>query len=301
MPLNCAAVPETLLEAELFGIEKGVATGVAARAGKLELANGGTLFLDEVGDLGPHLQAKLLRVIQEREVERVGGRQRLRVDVRLLAATNRDLEVMMTRGEFREDLYYRLRVVELHLPPLRQRREDIPLLAVYFTRLHGKRFGRPDLRLARGALELLLAHDYPGNVRELENIIEAASALANGSFIEREDLELAIGRRNGVEAPPATGALDDVVRVHVLRVLETCDGARSEAARALGIDRSTLYRMLTRWNATDDAKRTIMQWKYWIKTSSVFRNGAFVKRCCVVHHARDVAGTPSFMARSYRA
>lgn len=257
VPLNCAAVPETLLEAELFGIEKGVATGVAARAGKLELANGGTLFLDEVGDLGPHLQAKLLRVIQEREVERVGGRQRLHVDVRLLAATNRDLEAMMTRGEFREDLYYRLRVVELHLPPLRQRREDIPLLAVYFTRLHGKRFGRPDLRLARGALELLLAHDYPGNVRELENVIEAASALANGPFIEREDLELAIGRRSPGEAPPASGTLDDVVRIHVLRILETCGGARNEAARALGIDRSTLYRMLTRWNATDDANRTL--------------------------------------------
>ncbi len=255
VPLNCAAVPETLLEAELFGIEKGVATGVAARAGKLELANGGTLFLDEVGDLTPHLQAKLLRVVQEREVERVGGRQRLRVDVRLLAATNRDLEQMMTRGEFREDLYYRLRVVELHLPPLRQRREDIPLLAVYFVRLHGKRFGRPDLRLARGALELLLAHDYPGNVRELENVVEAAAALANGSFIEREDLELAIGQRTEMKAPAADGTLDDVVRAHVLRVLERCEGARSEAAHALGIDRSTLYRMLSRWNATDDAQR----------------------------------------------
>ncbi|HPC82965.1 MAG TPA: sigma-54 dependent transcriptional regulator [Thermoanaerobaculaceae bacterium] len=257
VPLNCAAVPESLLEAELFGIEKGVATGVAARAGKLELANGGTLFLDEVGDLTPHLQAKLLRVVQEREVERVGGRQRLRVDVRLVAATNRDVEAMMERGEFREDLYYRLRVVELVLPPLRQRREDIPLLASYFVRLHGQRLGRGELRLSRGALELLLAHDYPGNVRELENLIEAAVALADGPFIERADVELAVGRRPAAPAAAAGGSLDDVVRAHVLATLERCQGCRGEAARELGIDRSTLYRMLVRWNASSGAIRTV--------------------------------------------
>lgn len=257
VPLNCAAVPETLLEAELFGIERGVATGVAARAGKFELASGGTLFLDEVGDLTPHLQAKLLRVVQEREVERVGGRQSLRVDVRLVAATNRDVEAMMERGEFREDLYYRLRVVELELPPLRRRREDIPLLATYFVRLHAQRLGRGGLRLSRGALDLLLERDFPGNVRELENLVEAAVALADGPYIERADLELAIGRRPGGAAPAAGGRLDDVVRAHVLATLEQCRGSRSEAARALGIDRSTLYRMLMRWNATSDALRNI--------------------------------------------
>lgn len=256
VPLNCAAVPESLLEAELFGIEKGVATGVTARAGKFELANGGTLFLDEVGDLTPHLQAKLLRVVQEREVERVGGRQHLRVDVRLVAATNRDVEAMMERGEFREDLYYRLRVVELVLPPLRERREDIPLLATYFVRLHAQRLGRGELRLSRGALELLLAHDYPGNVRELENLVEAAVALADGPYIERADLELAVGRRPGVAASVAGGKLDDVLRAHVLATLEQCRGSRGEAARTLGIDRSTLYRMLMRWNATPGAQRT---------------------------------------------
>ena len=255
VPLNCAAVPETLLEAELFGIERGVATGVSARLGKFELAGGGTLFLDEIGDLTPALQAKLLRVVQEREVERVGGRQRITVDVRLVTATNRDLEAMLTDGEFREDLYYRLRVVELTLPPLRERREDIPLLAQHFVRLHGRRMGREGLSLARPALELLLRHDFPGNVRELENLIEAAAALASGDRVEVEDLRLAMGARRAEAAAPA-GTLDEAVRAHVLRALERSDGNRMAAARALGIDRTTLYRMLVRWNATNDAKRT---------------------------------------------
>ena len=252
VPLNCAAVPETLLEAELFGIERGVATGVDARIGKFELANGGTLFLDEVGDLSPSLQAKLLRVVQERELERVGGRQRMRVDVRLVTATNRDLEAMMTAGSFREDLYYRLRVVELMLPPLRERREDVPLLARHFLRIHARRLGRADLALSRAALELLLQHDFPGNVRELENVLEAAVALAAGARIEADDIRLAAGARQA-RRTLADGPLDDVVRGHVLAVLDRCSGNRAVAARTLGIDRSTLYRMLMRWNATIDA------------------------------------------------
>ena len=254
VPLNCAAVPETLLEAELFGIERGVATGVSARLGKFELAGGGTLFLDEIGDLTPALQAKLLRVVQEREVERVGGRQRITVDVRLVTATNRDLEAMLADGEFREDLYYRLRVVELTLPPLRERREDIPLLARHFVRLHGRRMGREGLSLARPALELLLRHDFPGNVRELENLLEAAAALASGDRVEAADLRLAMGvGRAGAAA--TSGTLDEAVRAHVLRAVERSAGNRVAAARALGIDRTTLYRMLLRWNATADAKR----------------------------------------------
>jgi transcriptional regulator with GAF, ATPase, and Fis domain len=254
VPLNCAAVPETLLEAELFGIERGVATGVTARPGRFELANGGTLFLDEIGDLTPVLQAKLLRVVQDREVERVGGRHRVRVDVRLVTATNRDLEVMMARGEFRQDLYYRLRVVELTIPPLRERHEDIPLLAQHFVRLHGRRLGREKLMLTRGALELLLQHDFPGNVRELENLLEAATALATGERVEAEDLRLAMGA-GATSAELASGTLDEVVREHVLRTLDRHQGSRASAARALGIDRTTLYRMLVRWNATSDAKR----------------------------------------------
>jgi transcriptional regulator with GAF, ATPase, and Fis domain len=254
VPLNCAAVPETLLEAELFGIERGVATGVEARIGKFELANGGTLFLDEVGDLSAPLQSKLLRVVQERELERVGGRQRVRVDVRLVTATNRDLEAMMAAGTFREDLYYRLRVVELPLPPLRDRREDIPLLARHFVRLHGRRLGRGDLVLSRAALELLLQHDFPGNVRELENVLEAAVALTSGARIEADDIRLAAGARQA-RRPPGDETLDGMVRSHVLAVLDRNRGNRAVAARSLGIDRSTLYRMLMRWNATDDARR----------------------------------------------
>jgi two-component system response regulator HydG len=258
VPLNCAAVPETLLEAELFGIERGVATGVSARIGKFELASGGTLFLDEVGDLTPVLQAKLLRVVQDRQVERVGGRQSLRVDVRLITATNRDLEAMLVTGEFRQDLYYRLRVVELTLPPLRLRREDISLLALHFVRLHGSRLGRGPKTLSRSALEILLQHDFPGNVRELENIIEAAAALANESVVEDGDIELAMGGGR-VGAPAGSGTLDEVVRGHVMRALERCRGNRAAAARELGIDRSTLYRMLMKWNATYAAKRNALR------------------------------------------
>ncbi len=254
LPLNCAAVPETLLEAELFGIEAGVATGVTARVGKLELAHGGTLFLDEVGDLSPVLQAKLLRVVQEREVERVGGRGVVKVDVRLVTATNRNLETMMEAGEFRRDLYYRLKVVELALPPLRHRREDIPLLAHHFLRLHGARLGRPRVTLSRGALEVLLRHDYPGNVRELENVLEAAVAMCPSARVEPGDVRLALGR-----GEPPTGAagdtLDVVAQAHVQRVLHAHRGNRAAAARALGVDRSTLYRMLARWNATHVAER----------------------------------------------
>ena len=252
--LNCAAVPETLLEAELFGIERGVATGVSARVGKIELATGGTLFLDEVGDLTPSLQAKLLRVVQEREVEPVGARQGIHVDVRLLTATNRNLEEMIEAGEFRTDLYYRLRVVELTLPPLRERREDIALLAYHFLRLHGRKLGREALTIGRGALEVLLRHDFPGNVRELENVLEAAIALSAGTRIEADEVRAALG---AARSEPAfrPGRLNDVMRAHVLATLKRCAGNRTAAAQELGVDRSTLYRMLVRWNATVDAKR----------------------------------------------
>ncbi len=247
VPINCAAVPESLLEAELFGIEKGVATGVEARIGKLEVAQGGTLFLDEVGDLSPNLQAKLLRVLQERKLERVGGRREISVDVRLVAATHRNLEAMLERGEFRQDLYYRLRVVELHLPPLRKRPEDIPALIRTFLEHLGQRLGKGQVRLSREAWELLLGYDYPGNVRELEHLVEASVALASGPEITRDDVLLAMG--TGSARAVAGGTLDEVVKNHVLRTLERFAGNKKEAARALGVDRSTLYRMLKRWDA----------------------------------------------------
>jgi transcriptional regulator with PAS, ATPase and Fis domain len=252
VPLNCAALPETLLESELFGIEEGVATGVLRRHGKIELANNGTLFLDEVGDLSLPLQAKLLRVVQERELERLGGRERIPVDIHLVTATNRDLEAMVEQGEFRRDLYYRLRVVVVAVPTLRERRSDIPLLARHFLELYGERFNRPGLLLSHGALAALMAHPFPGNVRELENAIQAAVALAPSDTIEVEDLRLESEWR-----PPSRGgglaSLDEVVRQHIERVLEAVAGNRQAAARILGIDRTTLYRKLMR-SASEDAK-----------------------------------------------
>ena len=187
--INCAALTETLLESELFGHEKGAFTGaVAQKKGKLELAEGGTLFLDEIGEMAPLLQAKLLRVLQQREYERVGGTRTLKADIRLIAATNRDLEAAIREGSFRQDLYYRLNVITLRTPPLRERREDIPLLAAYFATKYGERCKRPIRGIAPEARELLAAYDWPGNVRELENAIERAVVLGAGDWIQAEDL-----------------------------------------------------------------------------------------------------------------
>jgi transcriptional regulator with GAF, ATPase, and Fis domain len=253
VPLNCAALPESLLEAELFGIEAGVATGVQRRLGKIELANGGVLFLDEVGDLSPGLQAKLLRLVQEREFERLGGRERIPVDLHLITATNRDLEAMVDTGGFRRDLYYRLRVVVVNVAPLRERRTDIPLLARHFLELYGDRFGRPGVKLSRDALAALMAFDFPGNVRELENLIQAAIALAPGEVVTEEDLRLHTGPVMATTGD-TTLSLAELERQHIERVLRSVGGNRAAAARVLGIDRSTLYRKMSR-DASNDAFR----------------------------------------------
>ncbi|HEU5251452.1 MAG TPA: sigma-54-dependent Fis family transcriptional regulator [Thermoanaerobaculia bacterium] len=247
VPINCAALPEALLESELFGIERGVATGVEARLGKFEVANGGTLFLDEIGDMPLSLQAKLLRVLQEREIERVGGRRRIPIDVRVLAATHARLPERISRGEFREDLYYRLRVVEIPLPPLRERREDIPKLVRHFLERFAARDGREVPHVDREAFASLLAHDYPGNIRELENVLEGAAALSQGGVIHREDLQWLPAMGSAAADPGETGEtppanLRDLEERHVQRVLKLAGGNKSRAARLLGISRRTLYR-----------------------------------------------------------
>src|SRR4051812_557467 len=239
--VNCAALPESLLESELFGIEGGVATGVQARPGKFELANGGTLFLDEIGDMETSLQVRLLRVLQEREVTRVGGRRPIPVDVRLVAATHQDLEKLVVLGRFREDLYYRLKGVEVELPPLRDRKQDIPHLVRAFLEEFCRREEIPVPTLRSDALALLLSYDFPGNVRELQNVIEGAVSLADGEI----DADLV---RSLLAAPPvqqtAPEALDlaTLERRHIARVLKLTNGNKSEAAKILGLDRKTLQR-----------------------------------------------------------
>jgi transcriptional regulator with GAF, ATPase, and Fis domain len=242
--LNCGALPESLLESELFGIEGGVATGVQARRGKFELADGGTLFLDELGDMPPVLQVKLLRALQEREVVRVGGEQPIAVDVRVIAATHRHLERLVAEGRFREDLYYRLKGVELELPPLRERREDIPHLVRFFVEDFCRKEQLAAPQISKEALALLLEHDYPGNVRELQNLVEGAISLAEGR-VEADLLRSLIGAAAGA-AGAASGPepldLDAVERRHIARVLKLTRGNKSEAAKILGLDRKTLQR-----------------------------------------------------------
>ncbi len=237
--VNCAALPEALLESELFGIEGGVATGVQARPGKFELADHGTLFLDEIGDMQVSLQVKLLRVLQEREVTRIGGRRPLPVDVRLVAATHQDLEELVRAGRFREDLYYRLKGVEIELPPLRERRQEIPHLVRVFTEEFCRREEIPLPQFRSEALALLLAHDFPGNVRELQNLVEGAVSLA--------EKEIDAGLIRSLLGSPAVASpepldLENLEKRHIARVLKLTGGNKSEAAKVLGIDRKTLQR-----------------------------------------------------------
>jgi len=242
--INCAALPETLLESELFGIERGVATGVEARPGKFELAKGGTIFLDEVGDIPVALQAKLLRVLQEREIEKLGGRRRIPVDVRILSATHRNLEEMIEQGEFRNDLYYRLKVVEIVLPPLRERKDDIPKLVRFFLEKYGKREGLHDVRITQEALQKIMRYPFPGNVRELENLIEGALALTTDPVIDPGDLLLPESAA-GTDQRELSGdlpTLDQLEARYVARVLAFTKGNISKAAKILGVNRATLHR-----------------------------------------------------------
>jgi transcriptional regulator with GAF, ATPase, and Fis domain len=257
--INCAALPEGLLESELFGHERGAFTGaVAQQRGKLELAEQGTIFLDEIGELAPPLQAKLLRVLQDHLVERLGGRRALPIDVRVVAATNRDLEQAIADGMFRRDLFYRLNVVSFVMPPLRERRDDIALLAMYFVRKHAARCKRLVRGLTPAARQLLRAHDWPGNVRELENAIERAVVLGTSGVIEVDDLPEALVERAGGEG--ADSGFHSAVAAHkrqlIRDALDRSNGNVAEAARSLGLQPTYLHRLIRTLNVRDHTSKT---------------------------------------------
>jgi DNA-binding NtrC family response regulator len=240
VPVSCAALPESLLESELFGHEKGAFTGAhALRKGKIEFANRGTLFLDEIGEMSANIQVHLLRVLEEREFTRVGGNELIKVDVRVVSATNRDMKEAVASGQFREDLYYRLNVVSIGLPPLRERREDIPLLAEYFL----KKFAAENQKEVSGfspeVTDFLLKYQWPGNVRELENTVERAVILTKSSEIQLADL---LQKNSPLVGPASSGkTLKEVERNHIINILNETGGNYGKAARILGISRATIY------------------------------------------------------------
>ncbi|MBI2502739.1 MAG: sigma-54-dependent Fis family transcriptional regulator [Candidatus Latescibacteria bacterium] len=269
--LNCAAIPETLLESELFGHEKGAYTGaIARRIGRFEQASGGTLFLDEIGDISPATQAKILRVLQDQHFDRLGGQEPIRVDVRLLAATNRNLEQAIAAGQFREDLYYRLKVVTIALPPLRERREDIPKLAEYFVERFARQLKVDPPSLADQAMALLLSHPWPGNVRELEHCLHRALIATGGYPIQADDLRQALGQSPTAADQPGSAPEDLLVQVRdylkshsgpstherfleqvdkllVAEALRQTGGNQTQAARLLGLTRPTLQAKMNKY------------------------------------------------------
>jgi DNA-binding NtrC family response regulator len=251
--LHCAALAESLLESELFGHERGAFTGaVQRRDGRFQMADGGTLFLDEIGEITPAIQVKLLRFLQEHEYERVGSGQTVRVDVRVLAATNKDLKAEVAAGRFREDLFYRLNVVSLEMPALRERRSDIPALARFFLDRYAKENDRQIDGIAANAMDAMMRYDWPGNVRELENAIERAVVMANGSVIESRHLPAAIqpSQPAGSGAPVVPGAsLAELERYAILETLRATHGSTSRAARILGISVRTIQYRLHSYSA----------------------------------------------------
>lgn len=265
--VNCAALPESLLESELFGFEKGAFTGaISSKPGKFELANRGTLLLDEIGEMAPILQAKLLRVLQEKEVDRIGGKAPVAIDVRIIATTNRNLLELVRKGDFREDLYYRLNVVRLTIPPLRERRKDIPLLADFFCRRYGKPSGENGVALSSDSLDRLTRYHWPGNVRELENTIQRAVAFCSGSTLRGDSLFLP-----EPHSPPSESRQDmnshelglsagvtmrEMERQLICRTLEDTGGNRTRAAKSLGISLRTLRNKLNEFGLQDRQANT---------------------------------------------
>jgi DNA-binding NtrC family response regulator len=254
--VNCAALPETLLESELFGHEKGAFTGaLTTRQGRFELADGGTLFLDEIGDLPLHLQAKLLRVLQEREYEKVGSSRPVKVNVRILAASHRPLEALIKAGQLREDLYYRLNVVTISLPPLRERRPDLALLIDHFLRLFAEKNGKTIRGLTHEARDVLLRYDYPGNVRELENLIERAVVLTRDDVIGSSDLPLTVQDHEveGDRETNLTVAVEGLERHMIREALARSDGVQTHAAELLGISERALRYKLIKYGFREEA------------------------------------------------
>ncbi len=255
--VNCAALPESILESELFGHERGSFTGaVGMKRGLFEEANGGTLFLDEIGEISPKMQVQLLRVLQEGEIRRVGGSDTIKVDVRVVAATNRDLKNELATGRFREDLFFRLQVVQVRVPPLRERKGDIPVLVKHFVSRHAERLGRPVPRVAPEVLEGLATYEFPGNVRELSHIVERAMLLAREGVVTAADLPLEVRGSLSTSASTGNGALAEdwpalavLERRYIDRVLARTGGNKTRAAEVLGIDRRTLNRMFARERA----------------------------------------------------
>jgi DNA-binding NtrC family response regulator len=263
--INCTAIPENLLESELFGYEKGAFTGaVTSKPGKFELADKGTIFLDEIGDVPSVIQVKLLRVLQEREFEHLGGTRTLKVDVRLVAATNRDLRAALEQGTFREDLYYRLNVVPISIPPLREHKEDIPYLVDHFIERFARESGKEISGIAPAALKLLMDFHWPGNVRELENIIERAVAFADGATIDVRDIRLDLSPRlassdsgaiaGAVPFPPEGLTLEQYEDEIIREALRRAGGNKSQAARRLGLSRNALRYRLSRMGMPDEGE-----------------------------------------------
>ncbi len=259
--INSTAIPETLLESELFGYEKGAFSGATtSKPGKFELADKGTLFLDEIGDVPPAIQVKLLRVLQEREFERLGGTKTLKVDVRLIAATNRDLRAALEEGTFREDLYYRLNVVAIDIPPLRDHKEDIPALANFFLEKFARESGKPIRGITPAAMNLLLGFHWPGNVRELENIIERGVTLSVGSTLDVADIHLDAPAPRATTAGsspvlPAGMTLDQWEDEAIREALRLANGNKSQAARALGLSRNALRYRLSKIGVADPPEK----------------------------------------------
>jgi two-component system response regulator HydG len=258
--MNCTALNENLLEDELFGHEPGSFTGAdRARKGRFEYANGGTLFLDEVGDMPPTLQAKLLRVLENQEVFRIGSNEPIKVNVRLLSATNRDLSAAVAAGAFRQDLYYRLKVVTVQLPPLRERREDVPLLVAHFIKEFNQRHGKRVTGVAEPVRRAMAVYDWPGNVRELRNLIESMVVQDHDGLLGMDDLQEgdSLRRLPLADSAPAGPAnlvgrpLTEVERYYIEQALQLTNGNREEAARMLGIGERTLYRVIQDWKLRD--------------------------------------------------